>query len=286
MEASTTWVSYLRINFPLRSDHPRPFYTKDLHYFSINFFSSSPILWPTDRPTVLLSSVTLSHSACLLPRSSDRPTNRRFHLSPASPSLTFDSSLYKFPLLPDLRQSDRPTDRPSDRRSVGVEISAVWGSSVWVLPPPKSPTNRSTDGPTVCLLVWRNQPSEPFWTRRKSIGSMIEILDIKGSKMDSRGAYLLSLSKTAYREMIIKYQRRPETTLPIQSTLLIQSLFAAVYPVDIQYTKKGRLFMFPLSNFLLWFSRIYIKTKTISFLLGPSVYTSIYSQFFFCPLRL
>jgi len=81
--------------------------------------------------------------------------------------------------------------------------------------------------------------------------------------------------------MIIKYQRRPETTLPIQSTLLIQSLFAAVYPVDIQYTKKGRLFTFLLSNFFLWFPRIYIKTKTISFLLGSSVNTSIYSQFFF-----
>jgi len=83
--------------------------------------------------------------------------------------------------------------------------------------------------------------------------------------------------------MIIKYQRRPETTLPIQSTLLIQSLFAAVYPVDIQYTKKGRLFTFLLSNFFLWFPRIYIKTKTISFLLGSSVNTSIYSQFFFLP---
>jgi len=74
--------------------------------------------------------------------------------------------------------------------------------------------------------------------------------------------------------MIIKYKRQPETTLPIQS------LFAAVYPVDIQSTKKGRLFTFPLSNFFLWFFRIYIKTKTISFFLGPSVYTSIYSQFF------
>lgn len=81
--------------------------------------------------------------------------------------------------------------------------------------------------------------------------------------------------------MIIKYKRQPETTLPIQSTLLIQSPFAAVYPVAIQYTKKGRLFTFPLSIFFLWFPRIYIKTKTISFLLGPSVNTSIYSQFFF-----
>ena len=40
------------------------------------------------------------------------------------------------------------------------------------------PNLRRTDGPTVCLLVWWNQPSEPFWTRRKSIGSMIEILDM------------------------------------------------------------------------------------------------------------
>ena len=57
-------------------------------------------------------------------------------------------------------------------------------------------SSQTSDGPTVSLLVWWNQPSEPFWTRRKSIGSMIEILDIKGSKMDCRGAYLLSLSKT------------------------------------------------------------------------------------------
>jgi len=97
-------------------------------------------------------------------------------------------------------------------------------------------------------------------------------------------------------KMIIKYKRQPETTLPIQSTLPLQSFlsirppFAAVYPIDIHIPKKAvcrlQTFTFPIkksfsSNFLLWFSRIYIKTKTFSFLLGPSVYRSIYSQFFF-----
>ena len=66
---------------------------------------------------VLFSTFTLSHSACLLPHLSDRPTIP--FVTSVTFSHVFDSSLYEFPLLPDLRQSDRPKGRPSDRRSIG-----------------------------------------------------------------------------------------------------------------------------------------------------------------------
>ena len=57
------------------------------------------------------------------------------------------------------------------------------------------PIDRWTDGPTIGSLAWWNQPSKPFWTCRKSIVSMSEILNAQESKNDCKRAYLLRSTK-------------------------------------------------------------------------------------------
>ena len=102
-----------------------------------------PILQPTDRPTVLLSSVTLSHSACFLPRLSDRPTDRRFHLSPVSPFLRLLTALCM-----NFTSSDSPTDRRTDRRTVGRSVGWNQPSEGPLYEFHLLPTHRRTDRPT------------------------------------------------------------------------------------------------------------------------------------------
>ena len=158
-----------------------------LHYLSINLyvrFTNPPTNRPTDGPV-------FSHLACLLPRSSDRPTNRRSHLSPASPSLRpLTEPLYEFLLLPDLRRSDRPTDRPSDRRSVGVVESTVWGTpylNFTYSQTSDGPTDRRTDHRLVGVV--ESPVGNPS-------GAGVRFWTCRGQKNECRGFYLLRLPKT------------------------------------------------------------------------------------------
>ena len=120
------------------------------HHLLINFFVRFTNPPTTDWPTVLFSLNWLVYFPAL---STDRPTNRRSHLSPVSPSLR--------PLTAPSQISDVPTDRPTVGQS-------VWWNQlseephIWISLTPRPPTDRRTDGPTIGQLVWWNYRSETY----------------------------------------------------------------------------------------------------------------------------
>ena len=188
-EASSTWVSYLRINSPLRSYLPRPCFSKDLHYLSITlfiWFANLPTNWPTDAPNFWC------HPLSFFDRPADRPTNRRSHLSPMSPFLRFPSAPCKN--FTSCQLSDGPTDRRTDRRAIG---RSVWRNQPFEGPlyefdflPDLRRTDRPTDRPLLCWSdrISRRNRFEPIGN---TSGGRVRFWTCRGSKIGCKGAYLL-----------------------------------------------------------------------------------------------
>ena len=129
--------------------------------------SVSPIPHTTKRSMALFYSVTFSHSACLLPQSSDQPL-APFVTTHQCLSKTSDSPLYEFYLLQDLQWSDRLKDRLSGRQSVGVIESAVWGTLEFHLLPDLQQPDQPTDLPLPTNL----EPSEIHQEHERDFGSV------------------------------------------------------------------------------------------------------------------